>query len=82
MVLSFNDDALKAIASVAYKANVEMENIGARRLHTVMSLLLNEIMFDVPDVIGVNANIVITSDMVHEKLSGLVSNKDLSQYIL
>lgn len=82
VALTFNDDALRAIAAVAYKANVEMENIGARRLHTVMSLLLNEIMFDVPDVIGANAHIVITANMVHDKLSSLVSNKDLSQYIL
>jgi ATP-dependent HslUV protease ATP-binding subunit HslU len=80
--LEFTDDSLRSIAHVAFRANEEMENIGARRLHTVMSLLLNEILFDVPDVIGPHAHILITPEMVEEKLSGLVKNKDMSQYIL
>jgi len=82
VTLSFNDDALEEMAEIAFNANAEVENIGARRLNTVMSLLLNEILFDVPDKIGANANIVVTREMVSEKLSGLVKNKDLSQYIL
>ncbi|AZQ60699.1 ATP-dependent protease ATPase subunit HslU [Flammeovirga pectinis] len=80
--LSFNDDALDEIATIAYEINIEVENIGARRLHTVMSHLLNDLLFDVPDVIGANAQIVVTKEMVHERLSGLVKNRDLSQYIL
>lgn len=80
--LSFQDEALEEIASVAFSINSEVENIGARRLHTVMSKLLNDILFDVPDVIGSNAKVVITKDMVQERLSGLVKNRDLSQYIL
>ncbi len=80
--LEFTDDALKTLAHVAFKANAEIENIGARRLHTVMSLLLNEILFDVPDLIGRHAKILITSEMVEEKLASLVKDKDLSQYIL
>ncbi|MDB5256892.1 MAG: ATP-dependent protease ATP-binding subunit HslU [Chitinophagaceae bacterium] len=80
--LEFTDDSLRSIANVAFRANEEMENIGARRLHTVMSLLLNEILFDVPDVIGPHAHIQITPQMVEEKLSGLIKNKDMSQYIL
>ncbi|NLR89695.1 MULTISPECIES: ATP-dependent protease ATPase subunit HslU [Flammeovirga] len=80
--LSFNEDALDEIASIAYEINVEVENIGARRLHTVMSHLLNDLLFDVPDVIGANAQIVVTKEMVNERLSGLVKNRDLSQYIL
>ncbi|MBB6462042.1 ATP-dependent protease ATPase subunit HslU [Flammeovirga kamogawensis] len=80
--LSFNEDALDEIATIAYEINVEVENIGARRLHTVMSHLLNDLLFDVPDVIGANAQIVVTKEMVHERLSGLVKNRDLSQYIL
>ena len=79
---TFSDEALRSIANVAFRANEEMENIGARRLHTVMSLLLNEILFDVPDVIGAHAKILITPEMVDEKLAGLVKNKDMSQYIL
>ncbi|MEM6297805.1 MAG: ATP-dependent protease ATPase subunit HslU [Bacteroidota bacterium] len=80
--LSFNEDALEEIATLAYQINMEVENIGARRLHTVMSHLLNEFLFDVPDVIGANAQVVITREMVQEKLSTLAANRDMSQYIL
>ncbi|WP_259014316.1 ATP-dependent protease ATPase subunit HslU [Emticicia fluvialis] len=80
--LSFDTEALREIARIAFYANSEVENIGARRLQTVMSHLLNEIMFDVPDKIGANARIVITKDMVNDRLAGLVKNKDLSQFIL
>jgi ATP-dependent HslUV protease ATP-binding subunit HslU len=80
--LTFNDESLDEIASIAYEVNSEVENIGARRLHTVMSRLLNDILFDVPDKIGANARIVVTREMVQEKLSGMVKNRDLSQYIL
>lgn len=80
--LQFQDEALSEIAKIAFEVNAEMENIGARRLQTVMSTLLNDLMFDVPDAIGPNAHIVITRELVQEKLSGLVKNRDLSQYIL
>ena len=80
--LSYHDEALEEIADMAFRINSEVENIGARRLHTVMSQLLNDFLFDVPDVIGPNAQIVITREMVKERLSKLVQNKDLSQYIL
>ncbi len=80
--ISFNKDALELLAGKAFQINEEVENIGARRLHTVMSQILNEFLFDVPDVIGENAKIIITKDMVEEKLSELIKNKDLSQYIL
>ena len=80
--LQFQDEALSEIARIAFEVNSEVENIGARRLQTVMSTLLNDLMFDVPDAIGPNAHIVITSEMVNEKLGSLVKNRDLSQYIL
>lgn len=80
--IKFTDEALEQIAETAFRINEELENIGARRLHTVMSKLLNDFLFDVPDVIGPNAKIVVTKEMVEEKLVGLVTNKDLSQYIL
>lgn len=80
--ISFQDDALETIAEMAFDINAEVENIGARRLHTVMSRLLNDILFDIPDVIGPNAKIVITKDRVIERLSDMVKNKDLSQFIL
>lgn len=80
--LIFQDDALEEIAETAFKINTEIENIGARRLHTVMSQLLNEFLYDVPDKIGPNAKLSITKEMVKEKLSGLVKDKDLSEFIL
>ncbi len=67
---------------MAFQINAEVGNIGARRLHTVMSKLLNELLFDVPDKIGPNAKIVVTKEMVTEKLTGLIKNKDMSHYIL
>ncbi len=80
--LVFQDQALERIAEMAFQINEEVENIGARRLHTVMSKLLNDILFDIPDKIGPNAQVVITEEMVSERLADLVKNKDLSQYIL
>jgi ATP-dependent HslUV protease ATP-binding subunit HslU len=80
--ITFQDDALDEIADIAFQINTEIENIGARRLHTVMSHLLNDYLFDVPDSIEPNAKVVVNKEMVHERLSGLVKNKDLSQYIL
>ena len=82
VVVEFTNDAVDEIARTAFEINAEIENIGARRLHTVMSRLLNEFLFDVPDKIGANARITINSDMVKEKLKGLIKNKDLSEYIL
>ena len=78
----FNEDALKKISEKAFIINSEIENIGARRLHTVMSKLLNEILFDIPEKIGPNAKIIITKNMVEEKLNAITQNKDLSEYIL
>lgn len=80
--LSFQEDALERLAEIAFQINEDVENIGARRLHTVMSKLLNEILFEIPDTIGPNAKIVVDKALVEEKLDGLVKNKDLSQYIL
>lgn len=80
--LSFTDDALEAIAEVAFTINSEVENIGARRLHTVMSHLLNEFLFEVPDTIPPNSKLVVNREMVQQRLSSLVQNRDLSRYIL
>lgn len=80
--LEFNDESIKEIAKLAFKINEEVENIGARRLHTVMSHLLNDFLFDVPDTIEANSKIMITKEMVEERLNSLVKNRDLSQYIL
>lgn len=80
--LDFNDESIREIAKLAFKINEDVENIGARRLHTVMSHLLNDFLFDVPDTIEANSKIMITKEMVEERLASLVKNRDLSQYIL
>ncbi|OGX81621.1 ATP-dependent protease ATPase subunit HslU [Hymenobacter coccineus] len=80
--LTFDDAALERVAQIAFEVNAEVENIGARRLHTVMSRLLNDLLFDVPDKIGPHAHIQITAELVEERLASMVKNRDLSQYIL
>jgi len=80
--LTFQAEALEELAEMAFLINEEVENIGARRLHTVMSKLLNEILFDIPDTIGPNAKIVVDKELVQDKLKDLVKDKDLSRYIL
>ena len=80
--LTFQDDALRELARIAFEVNGEVENIGARRLQTVLSHLMNDFMFDIPDVIGANAHVVVTKELVNQKLNGLVKNRDLSQFIL
>ncbi|MFM9076320.1 MAG: AAA family ATPase, partial [Bacteroidota bacterium] len=82
ITLSFDEAAIGEIARMATTINSEIENIGARRLHTVMSKLLNQFLFDVPDKIKPPAEIRITREMVTERLGGLLNNRDLSEYIL
>jgi len=77
--LSFTDPALKRIAEIAEQVNTNTENIGARRLHTVMTTLLEDIMFEAPNK---KKNIKITPQMVNTCLSGILENEDLSRYIL
>ena len=78
--LEFEDDAIFRIAEISYRLNEEVENIGARRLHTVMEKLLEDISFDAPTL--ESKNIKITVERVNDKLGRLVKDKDLSQYIL
>lgn len=80
--ITFEPEAIQVIATMAHKINQDIENIGARRLHTVMSRLLNSLLFDVPDKIGANEKITITPALVRERLEELVKSKDLSEYIL
>jgi len=80
--IDFDDEAIDEIALTAFEINAEVENIGARRLHTVMSKLLNEFLFDVPDKISKDTPIKVTRAMVKERLKELIKNKDLSEYIL
>ncbi|MGI2256995.1 ATP-dependent protease ATPase subunit HslU [Candidatus Cardinium hertigii] len=80
--LDFSPEAKQEIAAIAYLLNEEIENIGARRLQTVMSHLLTPILFDVPDTITPDTAITITKKMVQEALADLIKQKDLSAYIL
>ncbi|MBQ9433786.1 MAG: ATP-dependent protease ATPase subunit HslU [Synergistaceae bacterium] len=78
--LTFTQEATQEIARLAHKMNSEMEDIGARRLHTMMEQLLEEISFSVSDMD--EDCIEITADMVREKLSSLVENRDIRRYLL
>ncbi len=79
--LFFEEEAIDEIATVAFQVNEEVENIGARRLHTILSNLLNDILFSVPDL-DPSIEFVITKDFVSEKMSRVTDTKDLSHYIL
>ena len=78
--LKFNDDAVHRIAEIAWQVNESTENIGARRLHTVMERLLDIISFEAPDRSG--EKITLDADYVNEHLNALASDEDLSRYIL
>ena len=80
--IEFTDAAVRKIAEIAARVNEEVENIGARRLHTVLTTLLEDILFEVPDNVPENRKIVVDADLVEQRLSGIVQNRDLSQYIL
>jgi ATP-dependent HslUV protease ATP-binding subunit HslU len=80
VTLDFQEDAIQEIASLAAEVNDRAENIGARRLHTIMEKLLEEISFEAPDMDGVTVN--VTAQMVREKLQDIVKSQDLSRYIL
>ncbi|MGH7550910.1 MAG: ATP-dependent protease ATPase subunit HslU [Gemmatimonadota bacterium] len=78
--LAFTDDGIREIARIAAEVNDLMENIGARRLHTVMTRLLDDILFDVPDV--QSGDVRIDARAVSERLKGIVEDQDLRKYIL
>jgi ATP-dependent HslUV protease ATP-binding subunit HslU len=78
--VNFTRDAVEEIASIATRVNEQTENIGARRLHTVMTTLLEDLLFGVPE--NKRKRIEITGEIVHEKLGKIVEDRDLSRYIL
>uniref|UniRef100_UPI000AFE72A4 AAA family ATPase n=1 Tax=Rhodothermus marinus TaxID=29549 RepID=UPI000AFE72A4 len=80
--IEFTDAAVRKIAEIAARVNEEVENIGARRLHTVLTTLLEDMLFEVPDNVPEDRKIVVDADLVEQRLSGIVQNRDLSQYIL
>ncbi len=78
--IEFADDAIDEIAEIAFKVNAQTENIGARRLHTVMEKLLEDLAFEAPDML--ETIIVIDKEYVNAKLAHIVVNQDLSHFIL
>jgi ATP-dependent HslUV protease ATP-binding subunit HslU len=78
--LEFTEDGIKRIAEMAWQVNEQTENIGARRLHTVMERLLEEVSFEASEKEG--ETVTIDLDYVNKHLSNLVNDEDLSQYIL
>ena len=78
--LSFTEEAIAEIASIAETVNERTENIGARRLHTILEKLMDEISFDAPDLKEKKQN--ISSEYVKEKLTDIIEDEDLSRYIL
>lgn len=79
--LEFDEEGIIEIAKIAAEVNEQVENIGARRLHTILSTLLEDILFNTPDIIK-EKKIVIDKKMVDDKLKDIVKNRDLSRYIL
>ncbi len=79
--IEFKEDAIREIARIAAEVNASVENIGARRLHTIMSSLFDELLFAVPDDIN-SGEITIDKAYVDKQLKDIVKDKDLSHYIL
>ena len=78
--LSFREDAIAEIAGIAADVNEKTENIGARRLHTVIERLLDEISYAAPEMKG--QQVVIDAQYVRDRLGPILKNEDLSRYIL
>ncbi|MFZ5765692.1 MAG: ATP-dependent protease ATPase subunit HslU [Thermodesulfobacteriota bacterium] len=80
IALTFDDDAIRELARIAAEVNRKTENIGARRLHTVMERVLEELSFNAPDMEG--RQFTVTADYVRQQLATIAGNEDLSRYIL
>lgn len=81
ILLEFDTGAVEEVARTAFEVNEQVENIGARRLHTILTTLLEEVLYDAPDAVR-DRRLRITSDLVREKLQTIVKDRDLSRYIL
>ncbi len=80
VALSFTEDGVKEMAAIAQRVNETTENIGARRLHTILEKVLEEVSFDAPDL--EKPEVVVDAEFVRERLKDVVEDKDLSRYIL
>jgi ATP-dependent HslUV protease ATP-binding subunit HslU len=81
VTVDFTDDGIREIARIANEVNDHVENIGARRLHTILTTVLEDVLFDTPDEVK-DDRIVVNAEMVKTRLGSIVRNKDLSRYIL
>lgn len=82
ITLAISDDAIAEMAKIAAQMNSAIENIGARRLHTIVERVLSELSFDAPDRIGEDRKVTIDADYVRQQLSDIAQDQDLSRYIL
>ncbi len=81
--VTFTDDGIAKLAETAWEVNERTENIGARRLHTVMERLLEEVSFTAADLgVGENRDLTIDAAYVEKQLGDLARNEDLSRFIL
>jgi len=80
--IEFEKEGVSELARIAAQVNADVENIGARRLHTVLTTLLEDLLFDVPEEIPPGSSVTIDAEMVRDRLSSIASSRDLSQYIL
>ena len=78
--VTFTQEALAKIAQIAFDVNRDTDNIGARRLHTILEKLLEDLLFEAPEM--QMAEITITESYVNDKLAAIVSDQDLSRFIL
>lgn len=80
VTINFTEEAIQKLAQMAYDVNQETDNIGARRLHTILEKLLEDLSYEAPDM--PNAHVEITAQYVESKLGNITKNKDLSEFIL
>jgi ATP-dependent HslUV protease ATP-binding subunit HslU len=80
VTVQFSEDGIEAIAEIADMVNAQTENIGARRLHTILEKVLEDLLFDAPDQSA--PEVTINRSYVEHKLEAVVKNEDLSKYIL
>lgn len=81
ILLEFDQGAVEEVARTAFEVNEQVENIGARRLHTILTTLLEEVLYDAPDAVS-DRRLKITRELVRGKLQTIVKDRDLSRYIL
>ncbi|MCA9525729.1 MAG: AAA family ATPase, partial [Myxococcales bacterium] len=80
VAVRFTEDAVRELARVAFQANERLENIGARRLHTVMETVLDDVSFRAPEMRG--EAVTVDAKAVRDRLQGILEDEDLSRYIL